>query len=499
MWKLTIEDDEGQRTTLELSSGEYTIGRAEDATVRLTERNVSRKHAVLKPRAEGGWLVADAGSYNGVFVNGERIEADVPLKAGDIIQLGDYRMEVVDQQDTATAPADEDPRKVRPDRLVMVIGPVPGTEYPLNTDRVSIGRAEDAGVSINHASVSRLHCELVNIGQGRWECVDSGSANGIRINGVELRRGIIEPGDAIELGDVRLRYVAAGKFYRPGAADMSMQMPSVPFESMTHATGAPPAARKGGGTVVMVAAVVAVLILGAAYAFMRPPSGNGTAPAASGTAMAASEAEAKVMFTEAQKTVGDDPELAHRMLGRIPADSPLRESAEFKSMEDKWADFMFAKADSAPDPAEKAKILTKISETETVSAEKRQKAASMAGPSKGQPPIDMDSAGHGQGSSGAGTFPKSGGSSGSGTSAPGTTSAATPEPSSPTTSASSEPPPPSEGSSGPVNPQKAGLQSKMRSGRATENELRMLKAICMGDGDKACRNEAVAALKKLQH
>ena len=45
MWKLTIEDDEGQRTQLDLGHEEYTIGRAEDRHIRLTERNVSRRHA----------------------------------------------------------------------------------------------------------------------------------------------------------------------------------------------------------------------------------------------------------------------------------------------------------------------------------------------------------------------------------------------------------------------------------------------------------------------
>ena len=39
MWKLTIEDDEGKRTPLPLVRDEYTIGRGEENTVRLTERN----------------------------------------------------------------------------------------------------------------------------------------------------------------------------------------------------------------------------------------------------------------------------------------------------------------------------------------------------------------------------------------------------------------------------------------------------------------------------
>jgi hypothetical protein len=52
------------------------------------------------------------------------------------------------------------------------------------------------------------------------------------VNGVELKRGILEAGDALELGDVRLRFVGAGKVFRSGA-DQSQQLSAVgTFESV---------------------------------------------------------------------------------------------------------------------------------------------------------------------------------------------------------------------------------------------------------------------------
>src|SRR3974390_2444749 len=45
MWKLVIEDDEGKRTVVPLTRDQYSIGRKEGNTIRLTERNVSREHA----------------------------------------------------------------------------------------------------------------------------------------------------------------------------------------------------------------------------------------------------------------------------------------------------------------------------------------------------------------------------------------------------------------------------------------------------------------------
>jgi len=479
MWKLTIEDDEGQRTALELANEDYSIGRAEDASIRLTERNVSRKHASLRSDPQLGWTIDDGPSYNGTYVNGERVTAPVPLKSGDVIQLGDYRLEIVDQQ--VAVATDTDQRRARPDRLVMVIGPVPGMEFPLTAERLMVGRAEEVPVSINHASVSRIHCELVGLGQSRWEVIDQGSANGIRINGVDLRRGIIEPGDALELGDVRLRFVAAGKYLRPGS-DMSQPIQAMmSLEAM--AQGVPPssvARRSNTGPIVAIGALVAVIVIGAAWVFLKPASG-GAGAAASGTAMAQSEEEARFMLKTAQGAVGDDIEFAHKTLMRIPADSALRDGAEFKGIEERWADAMFAKAERTGDVAERTRILNSISENDAVSSEKRKRAADMV-PDK-VAPIDLDQSG--QGRVGPAGSAKAAASASASTAA--VTSAAP--------SAAAAPGTPDKfdmkGNKGP-------LLSRLRSGKASMQDLLELKAICMADGDRACRNEAVAAVAKLK-
>ena len=56
----------------------------------------------------------------------------------------------------------------RPSRFEMLVGPSPGTEYPLDRDRLTIGRAEEATISVDHNSVSRLHCEVHALGDGRY-------------------------------------------------------------------------------------------------------------------------------------------------------------------------------------------------------------------------------------------------------------------------------------------------------------------------------------------
>src|SRR5688572_27281893 len=95
MWKLSIEDDQGNKTVVNLVRDEYSVGRAEENTVRLTERNISRRHAKLK-RNGVGWLLEDMASYNGCFVNGVRVAEPQRLEHGDLVQLGDYRLEILD-------------------------------------------------------------------------------------------------------------------------------------------------------------------------------------------------------------------------------------------------------------------------------------------------------------------------------------------------------------------------------------------------------------------
>ncbi len=70
-----------------------TIGREPDNAIALPGDNTaSRKHAVVMPGTSGGWEIADSGSSNGTFVNGQRIQAPTPLAHGDEIAVGTARL-----------------------------------------------------------------------------------------------------------------------------------------------------------------------------------------------------------------------------------------------------------------------------------------------------------------------------------------------------------------------------------------------------------------------
>ncbi|MCU1376148.1 MAG: hypothetical protein JWO68_3434 [Actinomycetia bacterium] len=70
-----------------LSDVPLTIGRATDATVRVSDTSTSRRHAEIRP-AGGGWAVVDLGSTNGTRVNGAPV-TERRLQDGDTIIVGD--------------------------------------------------------------------------------------------------------------------------------------------------------------------------------------------------------------------------------------------------------------------------------------------------------------------------------------------------------------------------------------------------------------------------
>src|SRR6267142_6488798 len=91
MFKLVIQDDEGKTTVVPLVRDVITIGRKEGNTIRLTERNVSRRHARIL-RNNGEVHIEDLGSYNGIRVNNARIAERVSLRVSDQVQIGDYKL-----------------------------------------------------------------------------------------------------------------------------------------------------------------------------------------------------------------------------------------------------------------------------------------------------------------------------------------------------------------------------------------------------------------------
>jgi len=77
-------------TALALSTPLTRLGRHPDSEINLDDITVSRRHAEIEI-TDDGWVVRDAGSLNGTYVNQQRID-EVGLQHGDEVQVGKFRM-----------------------------------------------------------------------------------------------------------------------------------------------------------------------------------------------------------------------------------------------------------------------------------------------------------------------------------------------------------------------------------------------------------------------
>jgi pSer/pThr/pTyr-binding forkhead associated (FHA) protein len=504
MWKLTIEDDQANKTVVHLVRDEYSVGRAEDNTVRLTERNISRRHARLARRNER-WVMIDNKSYNGCYINGQRLGEPQELSHGDLIQVGDYRLEVHDETlmeaaaQAAAVPATGARASAllgQPDRLVMLVGPTVGSEYPLGATTIVVGRGEECDIAVNHPSVSRVHAEIHALGDGRYEIVDRES-----VNGVELPKTLLDARDVVELGDVILKFIPAGEVYVPGAEES--QQVSAFYAAGTAAPVIPAAASHGmsmGVKVAIAAGIVAVVGVLAIMIATRSP-----APVAIEATQDQTDVSAQLLAEAKALLAKGDAEAAFAKSSEIPEASDLRRSADFRAIQAGWADALFAKASATSDTNEKRTALDQIARATSVDSARRERAASEIAalnsgtvdvselPSAAPPVAAVPS-----------TPPVAGGQA-----------IAQAEPKAPAPAAAGKPAvqatlvrknpfddgpgsePPASGNAQDLATSgertklvqaKSMLQAKAQSGQATDRELKMLRALCKQLGDASCSN-----------
>lgn len=344
MYKLVISDDKGHTTVVPLVRDEITIGRQDGNSIRLTERNVSRSHARLLKRNEA-YIVEDLGSYNGVLVNGERIDEKAELAIGDQLGIGDYdiafRSDAPGETKTLPEPAPT-PESAPPPRLIVLSEPVTGAEFSLSKPVLRIGRDERLDIWINHKSISHEHAE-VQLKDGTVTVFDLDSANGMRVNGVPVSRAVLEAGDVLELGRVRFRFV-------PPAGARSLD--PIPLEGVPDG---PPAASRKAGIAVLVIGLLLLAGAGAVLATMRgapkPIVSSKPSPVAAVALPPAVEAQPERAVSAAGEPdteaieepqewedklvqargalAGGDIDEAYAIANELPADSVLRETPEF--------------------------------------------------------------------------------------------------------------------------------------------------------------------------
>jgi hypothetical protein len=80
-------------TSMGLADQQITIGRANDATLVLTDDYASSRHARLFPQ-DGQWIVEDLGSTNGTYLDRQKVTQPTPVPVGVPIRIGKTVLEL---------------------------------------------------------------------------------------------------------------------------------------------------------------------------------------------------------------------------------------------------------------------------------------------------------------------------------------------------------------------------------------------------------------------
>jgi hypothetical protein len=82
-----------------------------------------------------------------------------------------------------------------------------GESFPIEGERMSIGRRPDSAVFLDDITVSRDHALLIRRGDD-WHLDDCGSLNGTYVNRERIESHRLEEGDELQIGKYKLSYHA---------------------------------------------------------------------------------------------------------------------------------------------------------------------------------------------------------------------------------------------------------------------------------------------------
>lgn len=85
--KLVVVQGERAGTVIDLTGVPITIGRANDATLVVTDDYASSRHARIYAQ-DGQWIVEDLGSTNGTYLGRTKVSRPMPIPPGVPVRIG---------------------------------------------------------------------------------------------------------------------------------------------------------------------------------------------------------------------------------------------------------------------------------------------------------------------------------------------------------------------------------------------------------------------------
>lgn len=105
-------------------------------------------------------------------------------------------------------------------KLIFTLDGTVLDEYPLNKQRISIGRRPANDIHIDNLGVSGEHAVILTIGKDSF-LEDLGSTNGTLVNHKRVTKQMLQHGDLIEFANYKLTYIIEDKDRTAGATATS--------------------------------------------------------------------------------------------------------------------------------------------------------------------------------------------------------------------------------------------------------------------------------------
>ena len=153
-------------------------------------------------------ICPECGSANGEGANfcqrcGASLRAETSEGAGDSV-TATYRID----ESGELVPVELDEVTARgPALVVRAGGGRVGESFPIEGERMSIGRRPDSAVFLDDITVSRDHALLIRRGDD-WHLDDCGSLNGTYVNRGRIESHRLEEGDEVQVGKYKLTFHA---------------------------------------------------------------------------------------------------------------------------------------------------------------------------------------------------------------------------------------------------------------------------------------------------
>jgi pilus assembly protein CpaF len=153
MLSLIVTDtSSSKRKRIPLSKSPFAVGRSQENDLILPDKVVSGRHCQLTTDGQDV-QVQDLDSKAGTTLNGRRIDTRAPLRPGDRVQIGKYRIELLSDRESAVA----EPEKAAKTSTVLALRP--------SSSAKSRGTSTDAGTELRRRVHAKLqtHPELVKM------------------------------------------------------------------------------------------------------------------------------------------------------------------------------------------------------------------------------------------------------------------------------------------------------------------------------------------------